>query len=525
MPVATWGARVVLFLRDDRVWSRGLAWLVLVLASAQVLLSAAMLTLGSEAWGFALVGGICSASVVVPLLVTETTVFSLWGPVALVVTLGTGVRGLAIATGFPSPEAVQDKFTLGRSFSDLVWPSTVTVLSVGGVMVGYILARRCRVPPPRRKTRRVRTPDAEILTARRAVVVIGGFAVVGTVATILYLRSVGGLGVPINERRTVYEAGGEFQSYGHWEFLARSGVVALLIYLAWILLRRDRLRVRDWALLVLLAANAFAINVITTTRTDVLYVTLGMLMLVRLVRGRVSLPSSLASALLVLVAIGMLSDLREGPTSTPPSPPAVEGSEKPTSPDGAEGPKIPLALDVGVSSGLSSGLLNRNGYDLSKTLVVVDSVPDDLPYAYGSTMARYVLAPVPRAVWPDKPAISEGVTIGRKVYGLERTGIPPGLTGELVWNFGRTLAVMLSFVIGIALGVVERTAFGWPRISITALVLQALVVLPLGKAVMGVSLGQGLSSTAQTLVLLSPLLLLSLTWSRASPEPNAVPHD
>lgn len=502
--------RVVAFLRDDSAWSRGLAWLVLVLAVGQIVVAAGLLATGSDPWGFALVGGICSAVVVVPLIVTQTTVFSLWGPVVLVVTLGTGVRGLAMATGFPNSAAVQDKFVVrGASFPDLAWPAVVTVLSVTCVVAGYLVARRSRWGP-RWDGARLWQLDAEVLTPRRAVLVVGGFALVGAAATALYLQAVGGLGSPMSERRTVYRSGGDFQSYGHWEFLAGSGTVALIVYLAWIFLRRDRLRVRDWALFLVLVANAFAINVITTSRSDVIVVTLGMLMVVRLVRGKVSLPTSLAMGLIAVIVFGFLSDLRAAP----------EPAASPSAGRASSNERSNALKRVGVSSGMSSGLLNRNGYDLSKTLVVVDSVPHDLPYAYGSTMARYVLAPVPRAIWPDKPAISEGVTIGRELYGLERTGIPPGLTGELVWNFGRSLAIVLSLCVGIGLGLLERGALGWPRTSIVALALQALVVLPIGKTVMGGSVGQAMSTTAQSLVLLCPLILLALIWSRREAGKN-----
>lgn len=478
---------------DDEEWSRGLGWVVLVLAAVQTVGATIMLASGNDPWGFALVGGLCTALIAIPFLVTPTSIFSLWGPVALVVTLGTGIRGLAMATGYPDPVVVQDKFVRGNSFWDLVWPAVVCVLSVALIVSGYVVARRRR---PIRRWPAITSASGwalprEVLTPRRCAAVVGGFALTGALATFLYLHAVGGLGARINDRRTVYESGGAYQSYGHWEFLARCGVVALIVYLAWALLRSKRLRLLDWGILLVLFVNAFAINVITTTRTDVPYVTLGALLVVHVVRGRIGLPVIAATGLLVVIGIGLLSGLRGGAPVT--------------------------SIADGATSGLSSAVLNRNGYDLSKTLVIIDAVPGQLDHAYGGTVARYVLAPVPRALWPGKPAISEGVTIGREVYDLERTGIPPGITAELVWNVGRVLAVVLSFFVGLGLGLVESVAMRWPRDSITALAVRALVVLPLGKAVMGVSLGQATSSSLQTLALLSPLLLAALLWGRPRP--------
>ena len=107
---------------------------------------------------------------------------------------------------------------------------------------------------------------------------------------------------------------------------------------------------------------------------------------------------------------------------------------------------------LSIAFGVKSSLLNRNGFDLGKTLLVTDAVPAKLPYEYGQTIVTYVVAPIPRAVWPEKPVVSPGPTIGKKIYNLGRTGVPPGMVAELAWNFGQTLAVVLTLVAGFALG-------------------------------------------------------------------------
>ena len=477
----------------DEAWTRGLAWCVLLLATVETLLAIVLLATGRHEWGFALVGGLCTTAIVLPFLLSRTSIFSLWGPVALVVTLGTGVRGLSMATGWPDPTVVRAKFIRGFTFDELVWPAVVTVLSIALIAAGYVVARRHQ--PRRHRRWRLSGPDRrtwaltpEVLTGRRCALLVGGLALVGATGTMLYLHSVGGLSARINERRTVYVSGGSFQSYGQWEFLAHCGSVALITYLAWALLRRGRLRILDWVILLALAADAFAINVITTTRTDVPYVALGALLVVHVVRGRIGLPVIAATGLLVVVGIGLLSGLRGG---------------------------SPTSVTHSVGSGFSAAVLNRNGYDLSKTLVIIDAVPEKLHHAYGGTIGRYVLAPIPRAVWPGKPAISEGVTVGHDVYNLEHTGVPPGITAELVWNIGRVGAVLLSFFVGLGLGWVERLSMAWRRDNIVALVTRALVVLTFGKAVMGVSMGQAISSSLQNLVLISPLVAAAWLWSRS----------
>lgn len=100
----------------------------------------------------------------------------------------------------------------------------------------------------------------------------------------------------------------------------------------------------------LLAVNAFGINWVTTTRSDLVYVTLGLLLVLRLIRGRLSLRPALALGLAVIVGIGGLTALRGGGAS-----------------EGGSG--------LSIAFGVKSSLLNRNGFDLGKTLLVTDAVP------------------------------------------------------------------------------------------------------------------------------------------------------
>jgi hypothetical protein len=90
-----------------------------------------------------------------------------------------------------------------------------------------------------------------------------------------------------------------------------------------------------------------------------------------------------------------------------------------------------------------------------------------------------------------------------------------------VWNFGRTLAVLLSLLVGLLLALVERLILNGPRRAIPLLVAAALMLMPFGKSVMGVSLGQATSATGQALVLIAPLLLLWGRQSRNRDRPGA----
>ncbi|UHD15464.1 hypothetical protein [Thiocapsa bogorovii] len=65
----------------------------------------------------------------------------------------------------------------------------------------------------------------------------------------------------------------------------------------------------------------------------------------------------------------------------------------------------------------------RHFIDLGKTSLIIESVPDRIPYQYGTTMVSWIVAPIPRVLWPDKPALGGGKLVGKEIYGLEEAGV------------------------------------------------------------------------------------------------------
>jgi oligosaccharide repeat unit polymerase len=83
---------------------------------------------------------------------------------------------------------------------------------------------------------------------------------------------------------------------------------------------------------------------------------------------------------------------------------------------------------------------NQNLLGIDKTAHIINAVPNKLPYEYGSTLLLWLVAPIPRTMWKQKPIISAGEIIGQKLYEphfVQATGgVPPGILAELYWNFG-----------------------------------------------------------------------------------------
>lgn len=89
-------------------------------------------------------------------------------------------------------------------------------------------------------------------------------------------------------------------------------------------------------------------------------------------------------------------------------------------------------------------------------------VPDTLPYEYGESWAYLALAPIPRALMPEKPAIAErfnnrfNVGFGRQAE--ETTGSQTGsfpLIADGYWNFGWPGILLVAIILGLLTGILS----------------------------------------------------------------------
>ena len=84
-------------------------------------------------------------------------------------------------------------------------------------------------------------------------------------------------------------------------------------------------------------------------------------------------------------------------------------------------------------------LSGRNMLDISKCCHIINGVPRKMGYRKGEMLYAWLAAPIPRQYWPDKPLwANQGLTVNQKIFGYRGSlsGVPPGLIGELHWNFG-----------------------------------------------------------------------------------------
>lgn len=112
-----------------------------------------------------------------------------------------------------------------------------------------------------------------------------------------------------------------------------------------------------------------------------------------------------------------------------------------------------------TGSMLTNFMLEFNQFDIFAMIVGAGS--QEFPFLWGRTYLDLFYQPIPRALWPDKPW-SFDIRIGEMLTGT-RTGIPPGMAGELYLNFHVIGIVLGMYLFGRLCRAAYRGALSQPR--------------------------------------------------------------
>jgi hypothetical protein len=95
--------------------------------------------------------------------------------------------------------------------------------------------------------------------------------------------------------------------------------------------------------------------------------------------------------------------------------------------------------------------IGRNFVENSKSLIIINAIPDALPFAYGTSYLDAILILVPRSLMPNKLTINLDTIIGNTVFDCSNFGacaVPPGLLAESYLNFGLPWMIVTALTFG-----------------------------------------------------------------------------
>ncbi|XVH32252.1 O-antigen polymerase [Haloferacaceae archaeon DSL9] len=114
-------------------------------------------------------------------------------------------------------------------------------------------------------------------------------------------------------------------------------------------------------------------------------------------------------------------------------------------------------LEVNPVSVLTAGIHNDQ---FDNFLALVELVPEQIGYFYGSFYARVPANLVPRALWPEKPEVYVGGLFRRAVLPNQSGGRYPGAMGDYFINLGYPGILVFGALYGVVLHLLYRLVDG-----------------------------------------------------------------
>lgn len=458
----------------------------------------AILTIAASLWwlvedqaSFMVLGWAAALIVSLPFVSRGASLQSPWSLLALSVYIGCALRGTFIAFGVEGPSrSLETLFLLGQPPSYFIGPSLLHLAGLAFLTAGYCLvssrAHGPRALQPSSKSRRQRS------LGRMTPLVVAVFALVGFAGFALYVQATGGMSwEALSAKRSTINGlnlSDDYSSHGGLRLINGFGAAAFWVAVAYVGSRRRAGKPVLGARIIVpaLAVNAVLLAFYSSSRSEAAFILLVGVGIHVAYGGRSSRKVLVGVVALVLTLLAIMTGLRA----------SSEGSEVKTS----------LA-----DSALEAFVYNRNFGDMQNTSHIVQNVPDVIPYQQGETMVGYLVAPVPRSIWADKPIVSTGPLIGVYIYGNARSGVPPGLFGDFYLNFGAPAVPLGGLFTGFVLGWVERWRNGLRLDQQMALLVYCTVGFRLGLLAMNQGVAFALFKAVTEVVPVVVVVALSLS--------------
>lgn len=148
---------------------------------------------------------------------------------------------------------------------------------------------------------------------------------------------------------------------------------------------------------------------------------------------------------------------------------------------------------------LTGGIQNTH---LDYLIILLEVVPDEFGYYYGTFYSRVLLNWIPRAIWPDKPSLTLGSKLRRVIMPESSGGRPTGIIGRYYVEFG----YFGIFIGAILTGILMRYVYELLRKNGHSPMFLLIYVTILFSVVGGIS-NNSLFSMIQMFLLLCPVIL------------------
>jgi oligosaccharide repeat unit polymerase len=168
---------------------------------------------------------------------------------------------------------------------------------------------------------------------------------------------------------------------------------------------------------------------------------------------------------------------------------------------------------VNMENPIVAVIASGNFVDITRFSVILNEMPEKMDFLYGQSLISWVMAPVPRSLWPEKPQISLGPLVRDRIYGLptRNNGFPPGIYTEGYMNFGIVGLILLPFFFGALLRLLYNSFVVYLELYPVALIVFVGFAWRFSFGAIGLNFSQALVQVLTDIVALYLLCLLSVS--------------
>ncbi|HEY6975027.1 MAG TPA: O-antigen polymerase [Chitinophagaceae bacterium] len=374
--------------------------------------------------------------------------------------IGTVLRSFFILSPFESD--AKPLMLMGKSPTILLKGLGCIYLGLSCFIFGYTLTTKSLPDWSNRKIFRSQVSLKKFIPL--AILLTG----VSLVSAAFYFKKMGVNFYAINElsqKRHYKVDDGSYSSLGYYRLCMDLIEPVFYILLIYFIQKRKRIVSLLGIFILILGVLNMAYPFIESSRSNALYVLINTGLIIYYLKGGIKWRQLTTVVAIASFALIVMTELRESHSKI--------NSQTEVSSN-------PLAIMVGT--------LNFLGID--KTSQIIDEMPNKMDYQFGETLVLWLVAPIPRTMWPKKPDITEGREIGELIYEKRDEnspggGVPPGFIAEMYLNFGYFGVIAGTFIAGLILKLFY-TAFKKVRQkSVYGMVVYILVFVPFALKLMG----------------------------------------
>ena len=467
------------------------AYLYVVFAALAVLPLVLLAAVFDASGRFAVVisGLLCLLAISFPLLLPgrKTTLYEPLILMIIAVLIGCTLRAVYIAY---SDNARVSALMLGQSYIEIAERTPWLILGLFALATGYA-ATTARIPIERLRwlfDRQITAgPRFRLALLVSVIVSVLGIALfVNAYDVQLSLDS-------ISSKRTtsiITDDGEEvFSSLGYLRFMRDAGSSALYYFITATLFNKKKLTLSNIALIITLFVIASAIPFLSSSRATIGQMIINSALLF-FILGRLNNRWLFAS---IVVVVGMAFGMAQLRSI-------------------AQTDLGYRADDTFIDTIVGSG----NFVDISRTSAIISRVPANTDHLHGLSYLALVTAPIPKAMWPEKPNPSMGPWVRSEVFGIwaRNNGWPPNVIGEAYINFGYLGLLIMPLLIGSGIKLVYNSFAPLIRVNPVAALIYTSIFWPLGISFIQLNFAQGVSITLQPAISIILFILLATRRAR-----------